>query len=97
MLYEYVFNGLMWIRPSSGTFSRHTADRPLASGITNFRVLYPMWYSQEISLIISEVRYNRVRYIEGLLNMEATMKKPIQIEVRIRKKIYIVDFHPIFH
>ena len=42
----------------------------LAVTITNFGSLYPTWFGQEMTFVISEIRYKRVRYIEVLLYIE---------------------------
>ena len=41
--------------------------RPYALDVTNFGSLYPTWFGQEMTFVISEIRYKRVCHIEVLL------------------------------
>ena len=44
-----------------------SAGSPHASDITNFGSLYTTWLGQEMTFVISEIRYKRDHYIEVLL------------------------------
>ena len=48
--------------------SNWPTDQPYASDITNFHLLYTMYFGSEILFVISEIHYNEVHYVKGLLS-----------------------------
>ena len=68
---RYVVSTTIYSTIYSTLVPTSSAGLPHASDITNFGSLYPIWFSQEMTFIISEIRYKWVRYIEVLLYLVA--------------------------
>ena len=73
-----------------------SAGLPHPSDITNFGSLYSTWFGQEMTFVISKIRYKQVHYVEVLLQMQMHMHlSPGQVDRSIEMSFYVKSFYMI--